>query len=115
MKDSGTYEGQTGEWIKVLSKLGVNFAEVFNVTEYSRQLVAKTVAGVETGETYVITYSKEEYVAKAVELSKEPLKLLEPRKTLRQELVESPVMKGYVDFVEKTYRELVKEKAAQYA
>src|ERR1051325_8005224 len=54
--ENATYETKTGDWVKVTSKLGVNFA-IAPATEYARQLVHKDVNGVESGTTYVITYS----------------------------------------------------------
>src|SRR4029077_17954493 len=57
-KENGaTFDGKTGDWVKVTSKLGINFAVVANVTQYARQLVEKDAQGVETGKTYVISYS----------------------------------------------------------
>ncbi len=50
-----------------------------------------------------------EYVAKAVEWSERTKELADARKTLRQELLDSPVVKGYVEAVEQAYKGAWKE------
>ena len=52
-----------------------------------------------------VANSPEEYIEKAVALAQDERYLSEQRKTLRQQLLDSPVVKGYPEAVEKAYRE----------
>ena len=55
-----------------------------------------------------VAASREEYVEKAVALASDPVGLARHRKTLRDELLASPVVAGYTKAVEKVYRDLWK-------
>ncbi len=61
------------------------------------------------GRTDWIAKTPEEYVAKAVEWADKPKELAEARKTLRDELMNSPVVVGYVAAVEAKYHEFWQE------
>lgn len=76
------------------------------LTLYGTQPSGRTAASVLTtlGHTDWIANSPEEYIEKAVALTANPLALGRHRKTLRQEFVESPVVKGYVEATEAAYR-----------
>ncbi len=81
------------------------------ITRYGTQPAGRTAASVLTlmGRENWITQSKEEYVARVVEWANKPGGLAAARKTLRDELLNSPVVKGYREAVEKAYRELWRE------
>lgn len=53
-----------------------------------------------------IAETREEYVEKAVMLTSDPVRLGFARETLRRELMESPIVAGYRERVEKAYREM---------
>ncbi len=55
-----------------------------------------------------IAKTPEEYVSKAVAMVNDLPALAKARKTLRQELLDSPVVKGYIEAVEAVYRDLWK-------
>jgi protein O-GlcNAc transferase len=78
------------------------------LTRYGPQASGRTAASVLTaiGRTDWIAYSAEEFVAKAVELAGKPADLAAARKTLRKELVESPVVAGYAGAVERAYKSM---------
>jgi len=56
-----------------------------------------------------ITHLPQDYVNVAVELASQPKELAAARKTLREELLSSPVVKDYHIAVERAYREMWKE------
>ena len=53
-----------------------------------------------------IAKSKEEYIEKAVALANDFKTLREARKTLRNELMDSPVVKDYAGAVEAAYQDI---------
>jgi protein O-GlcNAc transferase len=56
-----------------------------------------------------ITHSQKEYIEVAVALANNPAELAGIRKTLRQDLLDSPIVKGYPQSVESAYRQCWKE------
>ena len=76
------------------------------VTRYGSNITGRITASVLTaiGRTEWITRDAREYVEKAVAMVADPKGLAELRKSLRAELMGSPVVAGYVDAVEKAYR-----------
>lgn len=78
------------------------------ITLVGSQPSGRTAASVLTamGRTDWVVRTTEEYVEKAVELSGCTRLLTEVRKTLRDELLNSPVVKGYVEAVEKAYQDI---------
>lgn len=78
------------------------------LTLYGRQPGGRTASSVLTQmkRTDWIARSTDEYVAKAVELAGQPQVLSKARKTLRQELLNSPVVKDYHLAVEAAYRDM---------
>lgn len=84
------------------------------VTLYGTQAAGRTTSSVLTCLNRLdwITATREEYIIAAVELANRPDRLAPPRQTLRQELLDSPVCKGYVAAVEQAYETFIKERAA---
>lgn len=78
------------------------------VTLYGRQPAGRLAASVFTaiGRADWVARTRAEYVEKAVAMAGDLAGLAAPRKTLRRELVESPVVKGYAGAVESAYRRL---------
>lgn len=78
------------------------------ITRYGTQASGRTSSSVLTqmGKTNWIAYSQEEYVEKAVDMVQDLPKLAAIRKTLQQEFLECPVVKGYPDEVQAAYREM---------
>lgn len=60
------------------------------------------------GRTDWIARTPEDYVEKAVAMADNPKAMADARKTLRDELLDSPVVKGYSEAVEQRYREIWK-------
>jgi predicted O-linked N-acetylglucosamine transferase (SPINDLY family) len=91
------------------------YAGVPLITRYGRQPSGRTASSVLTvmGRTDWIARSDAEYVAKAVEWAGRRDELAKARVTLREELVGSPVIKGYAGEVEKAYRAMWKEWCAK--
>ncbi len=85
------------------------------ITLYGTQASGRTAASVLTrmGRMSWIAMSEADYITIAVSLSSPDRRgsIAEPRKTLRDELMESPVIKGYVTAVENLYHRIVTEKA----
>lgn len=83
------------------------------VTLYGTQAAGRTASSVLTAinRTTWIAKSRDEYIEIA---AKHFWKEQSPRRILRQELLDSPVMKGYVAAVEDVYCNLVKEKVGVY-
>jgi len=81
------------------------------LTRIGRQPSGRTASSVLTamGRTEWVASTTEEYIDKAVALAEDPKPLMAARKTLRQELLDSPVHNGYVAAVENAYREAWKE------
>lgn len=81
------------------------------LTLYGRQPGGRTASSVLAlmGRTEWIARTKEEYVEKAVALAADPRPLSVARKTLRQEFLDSPVVKGYAGKVEEAYRGMWKQ------
>lgn len=84
------------------------------VTLYGTQAAGRTASSVLTciGRPDWIAYSRDEYISNAVSLSRRIAAHPESklRASLRQELLDSPVVKGYVTAVEEKYFALIKEK-----
>jgi predicted O-linked N-acetylglucosamine transferase (SPINDLY family) len=78
------------------------------LTLYGQQAAGRSAASILTamGRPEWIAYSPAEYIAKAVEWADKPKELAASRKTLRQELLDSPVVARYVEKVEEAYREM---------
>lgn len=78
------------------------------VTLYGKQPSGRSAASVLTvmGHGDWVAKSKEEYVEIAVHLAEQPKLIADLRKTLRQELLDSLVVKGYVQAVELAYRNM---------
>lgn len=76
------------------------------VTRYGTQPSGRTTSSVLTviGRQDWIARTSEEYIEIAVRLANDPGPLFAARKTLRQELVESPVIKDYALRVEEAYK-----------
>lgn len=76
------------------------------LTLYGTHPGGRTTSSVLTalGKTDWIAHSPEEYVEKAVVLSKDPQGLGLARKTLREEFLHSPVITGYAQAVERAYQ-----------
>ncbi len=81
------------------------------ITLYGKQPSGRNTSSVLTaiGRTEWIARSPAEYVEKAVEWSERTKELADARKTLRQELLASPVVAGYVEKVEEIYRSIFRE------
>lgn len=86
------------------------------VTLYGTQAAGRTTASVLTamGRAEWIARSIEEYIALAVKMASDPAALREPRQTLRDELLRSPVIAGYREAVEVAYRDIWKRHMACY-
>lgn len=84
------------------------------VTLYGTQAAGRTSSSVLTclGLPELVTTSRDDYIRQATLLAGHPQILAPQRKLLREKLLGSPVVKGYVGAVEDLYTELVKEKAA---
>lgn len=78
------------------------------LTKYGTQPSGRSAASVLTamGRKDWIAYSPDEFIEKAVAMSENPKALADARKTLRQELLDSPVVKGYVEAVEAAYAQM---------
>ncbi|HKZ01164.1 MAG TPA: tetratricopeptide repeat protein [Pyrinomonadaceae bacterium] len=78
------------------------------ITLYGTQAAGRTTSSVLTaiGRTDWIARTHAEYVERAVALAGDIPTLTKVRKTLRQELLDSPVVKDYVVAVEKAYRDM---------
>jgi len=85
------------------------------LTRYGTQPSGRTAASVLTvlGRTDWVAKDAAEYVAKAVEWAGRPHDLAAARKTLRAELVNSPVIAGYAGAVESAYRAIWREYCAK--
>ena len=83
------------------------------ITRYGTQASGRTTSSILTamGKTDWIAKTKEEYVEKAVNLTKDVRALADMRKTLRNELIESPVIKGYPQAIEKAYQDMWEQRA----
>lgn len=85
------------------------------VTLYGTQAAGRTASSVLTcmTRTELVARSRDEYIAKALDLATGDGRnmLRDCRKTLRQELLDSPVVKGYVAAVEDAYHSLVRRRA----
>lgn len=78
------------------------------ITLYGTQASGRTTSSVLTamGRGEWIAKSKEEYIEKAVALAADIPQLVKVRKTLRDEFLNSPAVKGYVQEVEKAYKSM---------
>ena len=84
------------------------------VTLYGTQAAGRTASSVLgcIGRGQWIAHTRDDYIYQAASLAQRLSEALAlPRKTLRQELLESSVVKGYVAVVEKLYESFIKEKA----
>lgn len=83
------------------------------VTLYGTQAAGRTASSVLTaiGRDTLIAKTRDEYLSLAVNLS-DSVTVALARKTLRQELLESPVVKGYAAAVEEAYVNLIQERVA---
>lgn len=81
------------------------------LTMYGTQPSGRTASSVLTaiGRKDWIARSEKEYVDNAIGWANRPHELAKARKTLRDELLSSPVISGYCSAVEKAYRTLWKE------
>jgi len=78
------------------------------LTKYGTQPSGRTGASVLTamGRTDWVAKTWEEYVDMAVDMAENPKLVMEARKTLHDELINSPVVKDYVHHVEISYKEM---------
>lgn len=78
------------------------------VTLYGPQPAGRSTSSVLTtmGRTDWIAKSTEDYIDIAVRLAENPKPLAEARKTLRDDLLKSPAVAGYVERVEALYKEI---------
>jgi len=78
------------------------------ITLYGTQASGRSTSSVLSamGKSEWIAKTKEEYVEKAVSLAGDIQTLTKARKTLREELLNSPVVKGYVNSVEAAYKDM---------
>jgi len=85
------------------------------LTMYGTQPSGRTASSVLTaiGRKDWIAKSEDEYVENAINWANRPHELAKARKTLRDELLSSPVIAGYAGEVEKAYRMLWKEWCAK--
>jgi predicted O-linked N-acetylglucosamine transferase (SPINDLY family) len=83
------------------------------VTKYGTQASGRSTSSVLTamGRREWIANTNEEYVRKAVELTQDVRALADLRKTLRSELLESPVVKGYPQAIEQAYHKMWEQRA----
>jgi predicted O-linked N-acetylglucosamine transferase (SPINDLY family) len=82
------------------------------LTLYGNKPAGRNTSSVLTamGRTEWIARTPEEYIEKAVDLAENGVReLAKARQSLRQELLESPVVKGYVEKVEEAYRQAWRE------
>lgn len=81
------------------------------VTLYGKQASGRSTSSVLTqmGHKDWIAKTPEEYIEKAVAMSSDIPMLTKIRKTLRDELLQSPVVKGYVGVVEDAYKRIWRE------
>lgn len=84
------------------------------VTLYGTQAAGRTASSILTAMNRQdwVARTRDGYITTAVNLANNPEALAIARKTLRQELLASPVVKGYVATVESVYESIIKEKAA---
>ncbi len=84
------------------------FMSVPIVTLYGTQPAGRTTSSVLTamGRTEWIAKTTDQYIEIAVSLSKDITTLNKVRKTLRNEFLASPVISGYVEKVEASYKEM---------
>jgi predicted O-linked N-acetylglucosamine transferase (SPINDLY family) len=80
------------------------------VTMYGNKPAGRTTSCVLTslGRKDWVTFTSEQYIAKVVEMAEDTVLLAKVRKTLRDELVNSPVVTGYREAVEVAYRDIFK-------
>lgn len=78
------------------------------VTRYGTQAAGRTSSSVLTamGRSEWIAKSHEEYVQKGVRMANDVKSLALVRKTLQEEFLKSPVVKGYPEMVERAYRDI---------
>src|SRR5262249_33570396 len=78
------------------------------ITLYGPQAAGRTASSVLTamGRKDWIAKTAEEYVEKAVKLANNTAELNKVRKSLREELLNSPVVKGYREATESVYRQM---------
>jgi predicted O-linked N-acetylglucosamine transferase (SPINDLY family) len=83
------------------------------ITKYGTQASGRTTSSVLTamGRTEWIAKTNDEYVEKAVNLTKDVRALADLRKGLRSELMESPVVKGYPQAIESAYKQMWEQRA----
>ena len=83
------------------------------VTLYGTQAAGRTASSVLKclGYSQLVATDRESYIAAATSLARSPGSLNAYRIALRERLLSSPVVKGYVAAVENLYVELIKEKA----
>ena len=84
------------------------------ITRYGRQAAGRTAASVlacMNRSNRLVAHDGEDYVARAAALATSMSGFVgEIRKTLRQELLDSPVVKGYVGAVEDAYAEMLRRR-----
>jgi len=78
------------------------------ITKYGTQASGRTTSSVLTamGRSEWVAKTNEEYIEKAVNLTRDIRALADLRKVLRKELLESPVVKGYPQAVEAAYLQM---------
>ncbi len=78
------------------------------VTLYGTQPSGRSTSSVLTAmnKTDWIAKSTDEYIEKAVSMAENPKMLADVRKTLRDELLNSPAVANYIEAVEKAYKEM---------
>ena len=83
------------------------------VTLYGTQAAGRTASSVLKclGYSQLVATDRESYIAAATSLARSPGSLNAYRIALRERLLSSPVVKGYVAAVENLYVELIKERA----
>ena len=87
------------------------------VTLYGKSAAGRTAASVLTAmdREYWVSSDKEDYVKSATAAAKHGLpELAAARKTLRRELLDSPVCKGYVAAVEEKYRWMIERSTRKF-
>ncbi len=82
------------------------------ITMYGTQAAGRSTSSVLTamGRSEWIAKSTDEYVEKAVALTKDVRRLADLRKTLRSEFLESPVVKGYPQAIEAAYAAMYEQR-----